>query len=115
MDPWFSVQPPNWIRRHLRLIEYAFAVRNFGDEVRPLSGNESPFGANMGFRTEVLKSYTFNPKLGRMGADLISGDETDVINRMKQAGHQGIWVGMAKVQHFIPPERMNVRFIAFRE
>ena len=53
----------------------------------------------------------FDPKLGRQGNILISGDETAVFESLRQQGKVGIWVGNARVRHFIPKERINIRYI----
>lgn len=111
IDPWFSVTPPRWIKRDLPRFTSAYAIRQLGSEVRPFAPGELPFGANVAFRTGVLKAFPFNPSLGRVGATLISGDETDVLFRMRQAGHSGIWVGTAQVRHYIPPERLTAKYL----
>lgn len=111
IDPWFVDQPPRSILQNLPTIACAFALNQSPPQVRPLAPHESPFGANMAFRTEVLREYPFNPRLGRVKAGLIGDEEGDVLERMRAAGHSGIWVGTARVKHYIPPERANWSFI----
>src|SRR5207249_3262466 len=69
------------------------------------------FGANMGFRTALLRQYPFNPALGRVGLGMLGGDESDVINRMRASGHHGIWVGTAKVRHYLPANRLGFEYL----
>jgi glycosyltransferase involved in cell wall biosynthesis len=111
VDPWFEVEPPRWIVRHLRSISATYAIIQFGPDTRPFGMGEGPFGANMAFRTQVLRRYPFDPFLGRVGAHLMSGDESDVIERMIRDGHSGVWVGSARVRHFIPATRLTTRYV----
>jgi glycosyltransferase involved in cell wall biosynthesis len=111
VEPWFAVEPPSWIREHLPRIAGTYAIRDLGDEVRPLAANEVPYGANMAFRLQALRGMDFNPRLGRIGAGMLSGDETDLIARLRQMGHQGVWIGTARVKHYIPQERMTKQYV----
>jgi hypothetical protein len=58
-----------------------------------------------------MRQFRFDARLGRVGSNLLSGEETDVIKRLRQAGHRGLWVGPARVQHFIPASRMTRRYV----
>lgn len=111
IDPWFAVDPPGWIKTNMNRLAGSFAVRQLGPDVRPLDIHESPFGANMAFRLDALRQFRFDPRLGRVGAGLIGADETDVINRMRKSQHQAIWVGPARVRHWIPTERLTKQFV----
>jgi glycosyltransferase involved in cell wall biosynthesis len=112
IEPLFPVEPPKWIRRNLHQLEGPYAVRQLGKEMRDFRPNEFPFGANMAFRTDVLKEYPFNVDLGPIKNEImIRCDETDVIKRLIKQGYNGIWVGSARVQHYILPERLNVQYV----
>ncbi len=113
VEPWFEVEPPLWLRRHLNdyRLQGAYAIRRLGGVVRPFSVKEYPYGANIGFRTDVLKHYQFNPNLGRSGGGMLAGEEIDIINQFRKAGYQGIWVGTACVHHYIPAARLTKNYI----
>ncbi|HEV3204256.1 MAG TPA: glycosyltransferase, partial [Gemmataceae bacterium] len=111
IEPWFAVEPPNWIRRNLHHLEHPFAIRRLGSDTRSFSPNEYPYGANMAFRTRILKDYPFNPKLGLVQNDTIRGDEFNVIERLIKHGYKGVWVGSARVLHYIVPERLTRTYI----
>ncbi|MGO8746035.1 MAG: glycosyltransferase [Thermoguttaceae bacterium] len=111
VHPWFPKAPPRWIVRNFSLIYGYYAVCQLGAGIRPLSPGELPYGANMGFRTDVLKQFPFNPNLGRTGKTLFAHEEVDVLARMRAAGYQGVWVGSARVSHYIPPERLTARYL----
>jgi hypothetical protein len=74
-------------------------------------GNELPFGANMAFRTAELRRQGFDRRLGRIGSEMLSGEETAVMERLKAEGCPGIWVGPARVRHFIPAVRMTAEYL----
>jgi glycosyltransferase involved in cell wall biosynthesis len=111
VDPWFEVAPPAWVKRNLPALEGPFALRSFGPEVRPLKDGERVFGASMAFRTALLREHQFNPALGRNGTGMLSGDETDLVDRLVAQGRFGVWVGTARVQHFVPADRMTREYL----
>lgn len=111
IDPWFASTPPAWMSNHLDLLQGPFAIRQLGDDVRVLQANETVYGANMAFRLSVLKQNRFDPTFGLVGDNAVRGDEADVIRRLREKGSQGIWVGPAKVQHYIPPERLTKAYV----
>jgi glycosyltransferase involved in cell wall biosynthesis len=111
IDPLFSITPPSWINRHIDLLQGPFAIRQLGGETRPLATTEMIFGANMAFRTEVLRKYLFNVELGLKGNGAVRGDETELVNRLRNQKHHGIWVGNAVVEHYIPRERLTTSYI----
>jgi glycosyltransferase involved in cell wall biosynthesis len=109
--PLFAAEPPAWIGRNIDLLEGTYALRDFGPETRPLQNGELPFGANMAFRTDVLREHPFNGALGRAGHEHIRGDETELLRALQDADRLGIWIGGARVKHFIPAERLTLRYI----
>lgn len=111
IDPWFVSQPPRWVLAHWQQLTGVFAIRQFGNDVRPLRSDEDVFSASMAFRTAVLRQYDFDPRLGRIGADLLSAEEVALVKQIRRDGHQGVWVGTARVRHFVPPERLTRRYV----
>jgi hypothetical protein len=111
VDPLFEAPPPSWVAENLPLLEGVFALRQLGPQVRPLHGDELPFGANMAFRRDCIASFLFDTKLGRLGAATLSGEETELIERLQKKGVQGIWVGSAAVRHWVQKERMTYEYV----
>jgi len=111
IDPLFAIEPPAWIRHNIDLLEGTFALRDFGPLTRPLAAGEMPFGANMMFRTDVLRSMPFAGELGRTGHSHIRGDETELFRELQGAGQLGIWVGSARVTHYIPAQRLTLGYV----
>ena len=95
VDPLFSISPPGWVVRHLSVLRSPYALRDYGSTVRPLGAFEEPFGANMAIRRDRIGRLRFDDRLGRKGSEMISGDESDFFQRLRQEGHSGVWVGTA--------------------
>ena len=110
IEPHFAEPPPTWIKRNIEILNGPFAIRDFGDEVRPLAPDEFIFGANMGFRRDTLLATRFDTSLGRVGNQLISGDDMAMVQKFRDRGLQGIWIGTSRVQHMIPLSRMQVAY-----
>jgi glucosyl-dolichyl phosphate glucuronosyltransferase len=111
VDPLFAIEPPRWISENLRHIRSVYAILQLGFDTRLLRVGQIPFGANMAIRTEVLRQFQFNPQLGPNQENQVRGEESDLLNRMMSEGYRGLWVGSAKVRHFIPAERLSSRFL----
>jgi glycosyltransferase involved in cell wall biosynthesis len=111
VDPWFAREPPAWVRRHLHRMRGIFVIMQRGPEVRPLREGETGIGASMGFRTAVLRQFPFDVRLGRVRDNLVGGDDSDVLDRVRKAGHAGVWVGTARLQHFVPEERLTMQYV----
>jgi len=112
VDPWFGVDPPGWMLTHLPRLGAPFAIRQLGGDVRRIDkGDDLPFGANMAMRRSALDSISFAPHLGRCGTASLLGEESDVMNRLIDAGRYGVWVGSARVRHYIPSERLTIDYL----
>jgi glycosyltransferase involved in cell wall biosynthesis len=109
ITPWFADEIPAATRRmiedNLRLLAPVYSLKDYGVEVRPFAAGEGPFGANMGFRTDLLRRFRFDPKFGRVKTGLIGADEVSVIRAIQNAGVPGVWIGSTEIQHYIPPDR----------
>jgi glycosyltransferase involved in cell wall biosynthesis len=111
--PWWEEPPPAWVARNLSWLGRCWALLDHGPDVRKLdvSGGEKIFGANMGFRTPVLRQYPYDPHLGRVGDRLTSADDTRVVEDMVRDGHPAVWVGTAPVDHHIGRERVSAAWV----
>jgi glycosyltransferase involved in cell wall biosynthesis len=107
VKPLFAISPPSWILDDLPLVSGAFALIDLGPEIRVFAKNESPYGANMGFRTPILRNRPFDHRLGRTASELLSGEETIYCERLASEGNTGMWIGTAVVHHHVPAERMT--------
>jgi hypothetical protein len=112
IDPWFAEEPPRWLRSYFSQINAVYAARQLGSEVRPLAiGSPLPFGANMAIRRQAFAAFQFNTQLGPSCNTQIRGEEKELLLALQKAGHQGVWVGPARVRHYIPPHRLTSTYL----
>jgi glycosyltransferase involved in cell wall biosynthesis len=100
---------PVWLSD--RLLQFA-AITRFGPEAREATSSaEWPFGANMAFRREALEQAgPFSESLGREGSNLLSGDDSAVIEAVRRRGWR-IWLEpSAVVDHAVHAERCRSRY-----
>ncbi|HEY5656694.1 MAG TPA: glycosyltransferase [Myxococcota bacterium] len=109
--PWFEHTPPDWVASSLSVIGSAFALCDLGPSRRPLTAIHLPYGANFAVRTAVQRDHLFDPALGRIGDELLSGDENEALRRMLARGHTGTWLPEARVHHLVPRERMTLDYV----
>jgi glucosyl-dolichyl phosphate glucuronosyltransferase len=103
-----SARPP-WLSD--RLLQFA-GITRFGPEARPvLSSSDYPFGANICFRRKpLLELGGFSESLGRVGTNLLSGEEHDVIERLLRAGWSIRLEPSAIVDHRVGTARCETRY-----
>ena len=112
--PKYETPVIKWIAECEALLVGPYAIRDFGDEVLPLSVAEGrlPFGANYALRGAEQRVFRYNPDLGLGPIHRRLGEESNVIGRILQSGSIGYWVPQARVDHYIGHERQTVRYIA---
>jgi glycosyltransferase involved in cell wall biosynthesis len=113
-------EPPvaRWIVESEQVLGGPFALRDFGDEVQPLSVAEGriPYGANFAIRTAEQRVFRYDPNLGLTPNRRRYDDEVDVITRLLTSGTKGYWLPQSIVEHCISRERQTVDYIvAFNE
>ena len=80
---------------------------DFGSEIRPFPTGRVPGGGNMAFRREAFAICGgFDPSLGRVGRELIGGEENDLFERLLQAGVTIWYVPDAVMWHIIPATKL---------
>jgi glycosyltransferase involved in cell wall biosynthesis len=111
--PRFEPPLPAWLAESRGSIGGAFAERDLGDQVQPLSleGYRIPYGANFAVRTSEQRLFRYNPDLGHGSPYGRMGEEHDVIVRILRSGGSGYWIPQAKVEHCIGRNRQTVRYI----
>jgi GT2 family glycosyltransferase len=100
---------PAWLSD--RLLQFA-GITRIGQEAREArSSVEWPFGANMAFRAEALAQVGgFPERLGRIGTTLLSGEESAVVEMLRETGWR-VWLEpTAVVDHMVRAERCTPRY-----
>jgi glycosyltransferase involved in cell wall biosynthesis len=87
----------------------SLAHADYGPAMRPLSvTQEPPLGANMAFTRAVFQRVgNFDPALGRIGKKLLGGEETDLYERVLDAGFKVLYQPSAVMRHAVEPERVR--------
>jgi len=95
---------PRWLGR--RDQGYLTEV-DLGDH-RKLAKPDELFGVNLSVKKEWIKKVGgFRTDLGRIGACLLSSEETELLERIELAGGLILYEPSAAVGHRVPPERLR--------
>lgn len=96
---------PAWLSD--RLLQFA-GITRFGEQPRVArSSAEWPFGANIAFRVSALERNPFRESLGRHGTTLLSGEESALVEAVREDGWR-IWLEpRAVVDHAVHRERCS--------
>lgn len=98
---------PEWMSRWTEL-----PIANpldLGDEICEFRrGGRIPCGGNMAVKRSAIERYgAFDESLGRSGASLVGGEESDLFARLARGGEQCIYVPQAVMYHIIPPSKLT--------
>ncbi len=100
---------PRWMSKYVEM-----PVANpmdFGPAVRPFPLGRVPGGGNMAFRRSLAIRYGgFDVALGRVGRELIGGEENDFFERLLRGGETIWYVPGAVMWHIIPPEKLTADY-----
>jgi glycosyltransferase involved in cell wall biosynthesis len=104
---------PDWFPSKLE--GYLSGTGHLGDRERALSQDEFPVGANFSIRRAVLlKMGGFNISLGRLGTTLLSGEESEMCQRVWADGGVILYAPGALVYHRVPADRVTLRYLLRR-
>src|SRR5262249_52090020 len=109
--PYWGNFKPRWIRDEpLPLIDGVLCWFDFGVETRPYrSSDQGPIGGSFAIRRRLLDSLEgFRVDLGRIGQGLGRGEDTEFIDRARQIGAKGIYVGESLCLHIIDRSRLSL-------
>lgn len=85
----------------------------FRSDVGPIGNLRVPMSANLAFRRDVLRQLGgFDTGLTREGGALFSADENVVMRKLHSAGYEAWFVPEASVQHQLPGNRTEFRYVA---
>lgn len=102
---------PDWIPDDFISL---YSILDFSKETVEMSEPHIPFGANVSFRKSIFKEIQpFRTDLGRIGNNLLSGEESDLIGRIR-AKYKIYYNPYAAVEHKISKSRLNKRWLLRR-
>jgi glycosyltransferase involved in cell wall biosynthesis len=100
--PNHEVAPPTWLKSD------SFPL-NWSQLTQPFRGGAGPWGCNFALQRKVgLEQGGFSSGLGRKGKGLGAHEESEISNRLKQAGYAVWWLPTARIRHFVPAERLRL-------
>jgi glycosyltransferase involved in cell wall biosynthesis len=98
----YNVPKPVWFKD-----EYGSRVQ--GTEVRPLMDGEYLDGMNMFIRADALRELGgFNPDFGMKGMTIGYGEETELINRLRNSGGTIYYAPEVFVYHLVHADKMGL-------
>lgn len=103
---------PKWLHDKLK---GPFGKFDKGDEII-ITGKHynvmCGIGANMSFRKSVFDKYgLFRTDLGRIGNKLLMGEETELVNRIKEGGDTCMYYPSAIVNHRVDKNKLNKNYL----
>ena len=111
--PRWESTPEPWILSWVDLAA-TFALTDPSWEEGPTTPRRV-FGPNSAYRANIFESnYTFNTAIGPSGKNYAMGSEHELNVRLIKAGFSAWHCRRAIVEHIIPEERMNKRWILAR-
>lgn len=113
INPLWEKPRPKWLADALLP---ALTIINWSEKPFMLESREQYLaGANIAFKKESLVQHgKFDPKLGRIGSRLLSGEEILLIDRMKSAGLLAYYDPNIEVDHIVPANRLNKKWFKNR-
>jgi glucosyl-dolichyl phosphate glucuronosyltransferase len=111
VEPLYEAPPPPWVVRNETQVAHCFGLCQYGKSLRPLAPQEYPNGSNMAFRRDLLNRFPFDLRLGKTGKRKGWCEDSELVDRLRDAGQFGLWVGTASVKHWVPKERMTYRYV----
>lgn len=124
--PQFEAEPEPWIRDYYSIL----ALRDFGEQPLTTSGRFgaltaasypyfAPCGAGMALRSALFATYTVQVArnagrlaLGRMGQQLTSGEDNDIILTLLTAGWGVGYFPQLTLTHLIATHRLQPNYLA---
>jgi glycosyltransferase involved in cell wall biosynthesis len=113
VKPWWETPPPRWLDTSGNL-GATIAVLDYGNEPFVFEDRPAiPLGVNMAVRQSVIERVGgFHPNLGRTGKSLLGQEQAEFFQRCRRAGVRGAYVPEMWLEHFVPSERLTLRYFA---
>ncbi|MBB6671469.1 glycosyltransferase [Cohnella nanjingensis] len=111
IEPAWEGEAPTWLSPENRTL---YTILDYADEVVEMKRPAIPFGANVAFRRSAFDmGALFREDLGRVGSNLLSSEEAELIERIR-ARHSVYYTPHASVLHKIPRSRISRKWLLRR-
>ncbi len=112
IDPEWDCTPPHWLTEELYCY---YSILDFSEKRIIDQNPDIAYGANIAFSRRALESTGgFDPRWGRRGNYLFSGEERDLITRITAQGGTCAYDPAVRVSHVILGERLKKQWILRR-
>lgn len=85
-----------------------------GNVMKILAYGETIVTGNAMFRKSLIDGMRFDTKLGRVGKNLVSGEDTEFILQLYKRGYLVVYSPEAVVDHYAPAERITLKWFTNR-
>ncbi len=110
IEPGWPADPPIYARAQVLRDQYS--LLELGEGTFPLG---RVVGAGFGVdRSKLPPGLVFDDRLGRRDGRLFGGEESDFCRRVRDIGLEVLYVGSARVEHLVPPERLRLGWVIKR-
>jgi len=111
IEPAWEGEAPQWLSPENRTL---YTILDYSEEIVEMKRPAIPFGANVSFRRSALDmGALFREDLGRVGSNLLSSEETELIERIR-AKYSVYYTPHASVLHKIPRSRISRKWLLRR-
>ena len=105
--PIWEISKPKWLKPNLY---YNLALLDYGDSAAYMD-SPSIWGANFAVKSEMFKKYgLFDSNLGRIPRKLYSGEETEFLQRLQNAGEKVLYYPLSIIYHCVPAHKLSKRY-----
>lgn len=109
ITPYFLTGIPDWYSKYFFGLVGKF---DQGPQVKQLTGQRYPCGANMAFRKKVFNEIGyFNTALGRSGTGLLANEEKDIYMRILQHGNKVFYLPSVEVLHAVENNKFDKDYV----
>jgi len=111
----FESKPPS--EKLLKHAPPSVSGMDMGPTERYINSNEYFIGANWSCTRKALDTFgLFNVDIGLNPSKnvVLVGEETELMNRMRSEGYQGVYLPRAKIHHFVPETKTTLKHISDR-
>ncbi len=97
---------PRWVSKFIA--QLLAGELHYSNTITKFKGVSSPNGGNMGVRRSAFERYgLYDVRLGRTGAQLLGGEERELVARFRKAGESIYYLPQAIIYHCIPQSRWS--------
>lgn len=112
IEPAWEGGAPAWLPAENRTL---YSILDYASEIKEMHAPDIPFGANMAFRASLFEHIAaFREDLGRVGSNLLSNEESELIARVRGQGWKVVYTPHASVLHKIPRNRISRKWLLRR-